>query len=107
MPLFTSPEEHAENPPDTWQIIKSSGRSWTLATRGGTVFDTFGRKRDAETATASGFYVELYEKEKRWYAGEKIDGWRSWEECHAALQRVRRFRIAPKRGLFDAEGGGT
>ncbi len=75
MSLFRE-EEHAENPPTTWQVVKRAPRIWNLTTKDGRALSTFPRKKDAEMAKTIGWWVDLYEKERRWYAGEQIAGWK-------------------------------
>lgn len=78
MSLFSSPIEHAANPPDTWQVHKV-GRSWDLRTAGGVTLGSFERRRDAEAGRTEGFYANLYAKETRWYAGGQVDGWKPYK----------------------------
>jgi hypothetical protein len=84
MSLFTGPAEHAANPPQTWTVVRKGSHNYQLRTAGGVRLDSFERKRDAEAATTSGPLVALYERERRWYAGETIPGWRPYSECCGA-----------------------
>lgn len=77
MSLFSSPAEHAANPPQTWTVDRS-GRRWQLRTAAGAVLDTFDRKADAETARTDGQLARLYADETRWYAGESVRGWKPY-----------------------------
>ena len=79
MSLFSNPEEHAANPPATWQIT-GKGRYWHLRTASGGTLDSFGTKRAAEDARTSGFLVEMYEDETRWYRGESVRNWVPYRE---------------------------
>lgn len=79
MSLFTDPQTHAANPPETWQVVRAHERCWQLCAAG-IALDRFTRKRDAEQAKVSGWAVNLYEKERRWYAGEPVAGWRPYAE---------------------------
>lgn len=91
MSLFATPEQHAANPPSTWKAVKTGG-CWSLATQGGAILEgNFDRKRDAEDRRLSGNAAALYEQERRWYAGERVDNWKSYAECLAerAIRRTR------------------
>lgn len=79
MSLYRGPEEHAANPPETWEVVKG-GRSWSLRDRAGAVLETFTTKREAELGRADGRAANLYERERRWYAGENIAGWKPYAE---------------------------
>lgn len=93
MALFRC-EDHADNGPETWRVETvrdASGRRvpslFHLTTAGGDVLDTFTTRREAEAAKESGHLVTLYHRERRWYAGEEIPGWRPWAEVHAEQER--------------------
>lgn len=88
MVLFASPDEHAENPPDTWRVVKAAERCWHLDTKDGVTLDTFKTRRQAAEAIADGFTRRLYDKESRWYAGENVHPWRPYAEI--AAERARR-----------------
>lgn len=76
MALFRE-KDHAANPPESWVVRKAADRCWQLMPASGAgVISTFPRKRDAETARTMGFWVDLYEKERRYYAGENVPGWK-------------------------------
>lgn len=78
MALFLA-EDHAANPPETWIVRKAADRCWHLTPASGEgVLGTFPRKRDAEMARTIGWWVDLYEKERRWYAGEAVAGWKPY-----------------------------
>ena len=78
MALFVTPEEHAANPPETWVVTKAGPARWQLRTAPGAVLSTFPRKRDAEQERRDGFFVRLYEQERRWFAGEPVRGWKPY-----------------------------
>lgn len=78
MALFKSPQEHAANPPSTWQVVKVATGSWSLRTRDGAELDRQSTKKAAEALKVTGFYVTLYDKEGRWYKGEAIPNWRPY-----------------------------
>lgn len=76
MSLFT-PQEHADNAPDTWQVVKRPRcRDWAVLTKDGGVITTAKTKSAALQLTKTGFYTDLYWKEKKYYAGENVPGWK-------------------------------
>jgi hypothetical protein len=77
MSLFSNPQEHAANPPESWVIVRA-GRRYRLQTASGIELASFERKRTAEDEKVGGMYVNLYRKESRWYAGESVDGWKPY-----------------------------
>lgn len=82
MVMFRSPEEHAANPPETWVVRKSADRVWRLTTKDGVDLSaSFARKKDAEDAKTTGFEARLYADETRWYAGEQVNGWKTYQQC--------------------------
>lgn len=85
MALHLTPEEHDANPPHTWEVIKHpGGRRWKLQQKGAEYpIATFNSKREAVKAKSSGQYVELYEKEGRWFSGKPVPGWKSYERAVA------------------------
>ncbi len=94
MSLFFAPEDHAANPPETWLVVKAGPRAWRLTTADGTTLDGFASKRDAEAARSSGWLVNAYRKEGRWYAGETPAGMRSWADCKAEQERIQVRHLA-------------
>jgi len=70
-------EDHPNHPPETWTVAKH-GRKWCLFIAGHCA-DTFATKHEAERAKTRGFLFDLYHKERRWYAGESIPGWKDAE----------------------------
>jgi hypothetical protein len=84
--IFASPAEHAANPPHTWTVCKR-GRKWALCALDHPL-DFFDTKKAAEAAKTTGFIANLYEKERRWYAGEPVSGWKPYVprvECGAEI----------------------
>lgn len=78
MSLFNGPEEHAANPPETWLVVHVGSR-WDLRpSESDYALQSYRTKREAVEAKSTGYLVDLYEKESRWYAGETINGWRSY-----------------------------
>ena len=89
MSLFSGPEEHAANPPASWTVAKAGRECWQLRTAAGVhLGGRYTTRRAAEADKVSGFYVRLYEQERRWYAGEPVAGWRPYSDIQA--ERVRR-----------------
>ena len=80
MSLFNNPTEHAENPPDTWRVVRV-GRRYALQTASGITLDSFERKGHAERGRTEGNVARLYADETRWYAGESVAGWKPYSEC--------------------------
>lgn len=119
MSLFSSPEEHAANPPETWRIVKY-GRGFAIVTkdttdemvqRGGiSTLDHFERKRDAVAALSGetrSWALTQYERDGRWYAGETPPGRRSWAECKADQERAaqrKAEREAAERRKIERQG---
>ena len=91
MSLFKGPEEHAANPPETWKAVKAGDRSWRLTTAGGDVIGYYKTKKDTLAARddPQGHYPMLWEKERRWYAGEQVDNWRPYAQIKAEQERRR------------------
>jgi hypothetical protein len=88
MALHLTPAEHDADPPSGWTVRKLTARRWQLLNRRGGVLDTFDTKKQAEEAKKSGFLVNLYEKEGRWFKGETPPGHRPYSECKAKMDEV-------------------
>ena len=70
-------DEHRENPPITWVVVKAADRCWHVRTKDGvTLAYDVKTKKVAEEMKITGFLVSLYHKECLWYAGEQVNGWR-------------------------------
>lgn len=82
MSLFSGPDEHAANPPETWTVTRS-GRRWKLCTSSGGVLGAYNTRGQAEAARTSGFLADLYADETRWYAGESVRGWLPYQDLNA------------------------
>lgn len=94
MSLFATPEEHAANPPETWEIRKLYERRWVLIVNKAHPVETqdmFPTKKDAEDArdNPDSWLRRLYDDETRWYKGEPVRGWRPYAEIKAAQERMR------------------
>jgi hypothetical protein len=76
-------DRHQENHPTTWKIQRR-GRKFHIVTKDGVSLDSFTTRRAAEKASQSGWLIDLYDKETRWFAGESVPGWRSYAECDAS-----------------------
>lgn len=85
--MLFRPEEHADNAPETWRVVKVADRCWHLETKDGGVLEGFTTKHAAEERKVSGALVDLYAKEGRWYAGEQVYPWRPYAEVKAEEER--------------------
>lgn len=98
MSLYTSPEQHAANPPETWTVERipyGTRARWCVVDKQGTQMGpTYETKREAEANLDSGWYVRHWEKEQRWYDGESIPGWKSYAECKAEQERNEAWQAA-------------
>jgi len=108
MTLFATPEEHAAHPPASWQVIHAGQRSWNLETAPGVAIHTYRTREAAEAAKVSGQWVDLWERESRWYAGEAIPHWRLWADVKAERERraarlQERYRGYGIKFALDAE----
>lgn len=94
--LFGTPEEHAANPPSSWLVVKRSERCWHLVTAdGATTLDSFTSRKTALEARENGASAHLWEKERRWFAGDKVDNWKPWSQVQEERERHTR-QIAAK-----------
>lgn len=96
MSLFSGPEEHDANPPESWEVVKVMDRLWHLRPAGADYcLDSFTTRKAAEARRTAGFEFELWHKEARWYAGETVPGWRPYCEVRAERERIdaRRRRL--------------
>ena len=81
MTLFYSPEEHAANGPDTWLVVRVPlTTAWAVETAAGITLDYANTKAEAEALRHTGWLVTLYHRESRWFAGERVRGWRQYAE---------------------------
>lgn len=87
--MFKNPEEHAANPPETWKVEKGAERLWHLKTKDGGVLDSFPTKTQAEQNRTTGFSAKLYEDERKWYAGEKRPGYKTWEQVKGEQESLK------------------
>lgn len=79
MALHTTPAEHQADPPSSWTVKPLAGHRWQLVSSGGATLETFTTKRDALAAKSGGWWVSLYEREGRWFAGLPVPGWKLYE----------------------------
>ncbi len=94
MAVFATPEENAANPPESWEVHKRGKRSWALTVKsdGGTL-DVFKTRREAIAATTGGFLFDLYHRERRWYAGERIGpGWKPYAQVVRERNEMEKWR---------------
>ena len=100
MSLFRSPEEHAQNPPSSWEVVKVADRVWHLRTASGGTLESFESKGRALEAREGGFLAREYEQEGRWYAGEDVAGWKPYavvleeQEAHARWLASKREQVS-------------
>ena len=88
MSLFSGPEEHAANPPESWQAVKVAAGCWHLTTAAGVALGgSYKTRKAVEADKTSGFFVNLYRQEARWYAGEAVTGWKPYADVVAARER--------------------
>jgi hypothetical protein len=78
MGLHQTPAEHEADPPAGWTVVKVAERAWHLRTATDGHLQTYSTRREAERAKTSGFWVDLYEKEGRWFAGLPVTHWRPY-----------------------------
>ncbi len=87
-----TPEEHAANPPETWEVVKAAERCWHLRRRGDEYpMQSFKTKHEAEQAKVSGHHVRLYNDEARWMAGETVHPWKPYAQVVAERQRQQEW----------------
>lgn len=77
MAMFANPADHAANPPESWIIAKVAAGVWQIRI-GDNVLDSYPTRKRALEDTVSGFYVNLYRKEERWFRGEPVYGWKAY-----------------------------
>lgn len=89
MCIFDNPEQHAANPPETWEVVRVTDRHWDLRPRGAedASLATYPTKRQALLARTEGTWFDLYHREGRWYAGEDIPNWKPYAEVLAERNR--------------------
>lgn len=81
MSLFSGPDEHAANPPETWEVVKLAERVWALRPAGADYsLNTFTTRHAAEEARSEGSAARLWRQEAAWYAGEAVRGWKPYAE---------------------------
>lgn len=87
MSLFTDPIVHDANPPHTWEVTRTADRVWNVHPAGhpATVIVSCSTRAAAVEATRTGFYVELWERESRWYRGDTPAGWRPYRPATVEL----------------------
>lgn len=107
MSLFQSPEEHAANGPDTWRVEKVRDGLWAILTAHGDPqnpgdrLETYPTRKSAVEGLEHGWAAGLWEKERRWYAGEPVRGWKTWAECKAEQERIAQ-RVAQRKAEREA-----
>ena len=109
MALHSTPEQHAANPPESWRVVREKDQNgsrvwWHLYIDQETdhPLQSYSVKREAIAALTSGFYFDLYQKEGRWFAGEKIGSWKSYaetleEQSSYATKKAARERVETRK----------
>lgn len=78
---------HAANPPESWTVERVNARCWAVNDTDGHTVTSKNTRREAVAALTSGWDFEHWHKRARWYAGEAVTGWKSWETCKAEQER--------------------
>jgi len=96
---YASPEELRDNPPETWRVERLAPRRWGLIISSSHMHsaETFDTKRAAlaERDDATSYTRRAVEQERRWYAGDTPNGWKSYEQCKAEWRRIdEKWRVA-------------
>ena len=95
MSVFADSKVHADNPPETWVVVKYAERSWGITMKDGQDLGNRDKtRREAEEDRTTGFLATLYHQETRWMAGEKIPLWRPYADVVAERQRTIERRAA-------------
>lgn len=65
-------DDHYQNPPETWQVVKRADRVWGLTATPDPGYDlaTFPSRKAAEAAKVDSFEVRQYWRDRAWYEGE-------------------------------------
>lgn len=98
MSHYSSPEELAANPPESWRVIKRAERLWDLLIDTSHEYpaETFTTQRDAiaERDNPQSRLRRAVEQERRWMLGETPASWRTYAECVAARCRNDAYQAA-------------
>lgn len=77
--MLFAQKDHADNAPETWKVVHiKAGRRYELQTKDGVALVSHPTKKACEADKVAGFFVNLYEKEGKWFAGERIAGWKPY-----------------------------
>ena len=98
MALHSTPERHDADPPEKWQVVKVAERCWHLDSSLGYTLGTYKTRKAAQADKISGFYVNLYEKEGRWFRGEPVAGHRPYAEVAAERARNEAWQLGIRHG---------
>ena len=91
MPLFGSPEEHAANPPESWEVEKRAEGIWHLKPKGAEYnIDSYPTKKAAEADKREGHWVRQYQSDSDWYAGKPQAGIKPYHNPRPDLFHDRR-----------------
>jgi hypothetical protein len=96
MSYYSSPEELAANPPESWRVVKRAERLWHLLIDSSHEHpaETFTTRRAAlaERDDPTSRLRRAVEQERRWMAGETPAGWKSHAECMADRARNEAYQ---------------
>jgi hypothetical protein len=76
--LHNTPQEHDADPPSSWAVVKIAERCWHLESSLGGQLGTYPTRHAALADKESGWLVNLYEKEGRWFKGEPVANWKPY-----------------------------
>jgi hypothetical protein len=104
MALHLTPEEHDADPPDGW-VVEKRGDKWAVLTKTG-VLVSEKTKKAATAHKTGGPFFDLYQKEGRWFRGERVEGWKPYsvivEERHRRQEWQRIIDLGkPKKESSD------
>jgi hypothetical protein len=100
MSAYSTPDEHAANPPETWRVEKKAERCWHVVDQHGVTLEYACKtKKEAEEKRLNGHSARLWRDEQRWYAGEKVGNWKPYAQLLAERAEMEAERKA--RGMVS------
>lgn len=107
---FSTPEQHAANPPESWRVTRVQQGSrvrWQVRIHTDSTYpaESFSTKREAMLSIRpEGRFGKLYEDARRYFAGEPVEGGvyrhcRPWAAVVAEKEERARARKAERAGL--------
>lgn len=84
-------DDHQQNAPETWLVVKVAPNVWRLTTKGGVTLEQTTTRKAALALKENGSHlVNLWYKELRWYQGFPVHGWKDFgPEVIEAQRRAR------------------